>query len=126
MARRRITTREEAQLREAALAARDDPGAVLERVEAQTRKSGTVVLSVRLPLEDAKRLRELAAARKESLSTLLTEAVESLVAGSHSRLSMTRGSQMIVYSGMGMSLTDTPGDEFEVVTRPSGDCVLTP
>lgn len=79
MARRRMSRLEEEQAIADAVAQRDDPAVEPTPVPARIGDDATVVLSVCLPVRQARELRALAAARGQSLSSLLDEAVRGLL-----------------------------------------------
>ena len=92
VARRKITREEEAALADEAAGLRDDEAAWdFARARAVRRgASPSAVLSVRVPLEQLKGLRRLAAVEGVSLSELLKEAVASYVGSTGPEVSSSR------------------------------------
>jgi hypothetical protein len=79
MARKVVTAADEAQLIADAEASRDDPNVVPVASGVTIAKDASAVLSVRLQMDALRTLRELAKARRMSLSELLQDAVDSLL-----------------------------------------------
>ncbi len=77
MARKKMTEDEERQAIADAVQARDDD-TIPAPVELKP-GDGSVVLSVRLPIEKARALRAIAADRKQSLSAVLVDAVQAAI-----------------------------------------------
>lgn len=108
MARRKLTASAEARMVASAEADRDDPGRVLRRSEVRVSNEASGVLSVRLPLEQIRVLRQEAAKRSVSLSDLLQEAVNRFLGSPGGEVSTSRSLQRVfIYSGGGMPVART-------------------
>jgi hypothetical protein len=108
MARRKLTGAEEARMVAEAERSRDDESTTLRRVDVRVGAGASGVLSVRLPIEQIRALRQKAAQRGESLSDLLQEAVNRLLGTSGPEVSMSQSlDRVVVYTGGGLPVART-------------------
>jgi hypothetical protein len=108
MARRKLTDAAEAQLVASAESDRDNPERVLRRSEVRVSTEASGVLSVRLPLDQIRALRQEAVKRGVSLSDLLQEAVNRFLGSPGGEVSTSKFLQRVfIYSGGGMPIART-------------------
>lgn len=100
MARKQLSPDDESRLIEDAEAARDGSSKLLP---SPLRKApgGSVVLSVRLPMERAMALRQLAAERGESMSELMDAAVDALLVARGPVVYMSKNLSRVALAGLG-------------------------
>jgi len=108
MARKRMTEAEERQAIADAVAARDDD-TIPARADLTPGEAGTVVLSVRLPFDQARALRAIAASRRQPLSSLLTDAVQAVIATGGPQLMVGEGVKRLYVVGAGFDSGETLG-----------------
>lgn len=110
MARRAMSRQEEEALVREAERLRD---ADTEPSGLRFSPNATAVLSVRLPMNDLRTLRSIAKARRISLSALLQEAVEQLLATDGPKVSVSQSA--IRFAVSGAELTASPQDSSHVL-----------
>ena len=98
MARRILTAEEEKRLAAEAEDARDRE-LPLKRAGVKVSEDATAVLSVRVPINQLRMLRSLAAERRVSLSTLLQDAIEQAVSNRGPRVSYSQRVSRLFVSG---------------------------
>ena len=104
MASKRLTPEAEAQLIADAEANRDDETSTLTKTTGRVAPDASAVLSVRMPIEQVRTLRNVARERNQTLSELVQAAVIGLIAAPQPQVEISEAvSRCIVYSSGGPS-----------------------
>jgi hypothetical protein len=108
MAKRTLTAAEERKLVKNAEKLRDDDEAELLVQDVKARSDATAVLSVRLPLNEIRFLREVASRRGVSLAALIKDVSSALAAEAEQRMSVSRGVARLHVTGVGLESSVSP------------------
>ena len=122
MARRNTSAAEERQLIADAEALRDSPTKATP-VRLRAAEDATAVLSVRLPMSQLRAMRAIAGARGVSLSALLQDAVDQLLAERGTRMTVSRRVHRLYVAGATPELGDL--EQSSIVTSNCQETVRT-